>query len=949
MHSEFEPSSAFKQPDLGTAPGSDLSSSLSSRFEMSGADISSAHQYFQPGDLGAHFGAAPSFDAGALTAPITGAEVPAIATPLAGGDSVLAGVLAGVNEPISPIIQIIMRMPGAMGLMNSFFEMLANFFMNPMGMFDMLNPAFLGHQVAGAFSGLTSQSLPLTFSLLPAPLVGSMSGLANPMFSSDLLSTKLNISLAHSTSNLGSPSSLNFDGSGTLNASGIDPGKPLYEGAPAGTVSDPHGGILAGPGMSDTAAGSHIAGNTRLFSDQLAGGGGSGFNGMNLATKTPTSTLPTGLASNNLGSTTNGFGITPQSLQLGSPLARAGSMPAVGGLSDSVMPTTMNASNNALNPLAGSESLFAAPEAAKFDTSAFSPSLGSGSELGGGNQLIAMDNGSGMSDIGTKVAMDQPFRPTLGGNNQSVLERGMTAEPQGLKATQYTLDSPSASDTYSAITKPAAPPNTTPLAQKTASTAGLQQNAHGGNASVGSGNAHTALGDKSHSAAATHKPVEGHKSLAGSGKHAPSSDRGHFIKTTPRNSHAVEVQADPARAASGDAGTEATDGANALTDAPTDAASETVSYTIERGDCLWNIAKEHLGDGFKWQEIYELNQNVLGTNPDLIYPGTTIQLPGGGTEIASSTTAGAETYIVKPGDNLWDISREHLGSGTNWGDLYKANQDVIGANPRLIHPGQELTLPGTGDPTNVAQVDPTAAQADPAAQAQAVEVDPTMENGSTTGGDALSSDAPGGDLHSDASSMNQGTMQNSFSDYARQQPASLPTSSLPQSQSIPLGHSAPTSLTQANPIAHHPAANSASHISHAANHATGAGQAAAHAAPAAHHAAAASHTPAAHSAQVAANHAPAGLSHRVAASQAPMPQQDPQNVFSPSISQAPSGASVPHAASAMSNKGLPVIPANSQPIASGPDAAHAATPHPNNAVVSSSLFSDLQNFLKNRK
>lgn len=943
MHSEFEPSSAFKQPDLGTAPGSDLSSSLSSRFEMSGADISSAHQYFQPGDLGAHFGTAPSFDAGALTAPITGAEVPAIATPLAGGDSVLAGALAGVNEPISPIIQIIMRMPGAMGLMNSFFEMLANFFMNPMGMFDMLNPAFLGHQVAGAFSGLTSHSLPLSFSLLPAPLVGNMSGLANPMFSSDLLSTKLNLSLAHSTSNLGSPSSLNFDGSGTLNASGIDPGKPLYEGAPASAVSDPHGGILAGPGMSDTAAGSHIAGNTRLFSDQLAGGGGSGFNGMNLATKTPT-TLPTGLASNNLSSTTTGFGMAPQSLQMGSPLARAGSMPAVGGLSDSVMPTTMNASNNALNPLAGSDSLFAAPEAAKFDTSAFSPSLGSGSELGGGNQLIAMDNGSGMSDIGTKVAMDQPFRPTLGGNGQSVLERGMTAEPQGLKATQYTLDSPSASDTYSAITKPATVPNTTPLAQKTASTAGLQQNAAPGSAH--GNNAHSALGDKSHSAAATQKPVEAHKSLAGSGKHAPSSDRGHFIKTTPaRNSHSAELQADPARGAS-DAGAETTDAA--ATDAATDAPSETVSYTIERGDCLWNIAKEHLGDGFKWQEIYELNSNVLGTNPDLIYPGTTIQLPGGGTEIASST-AGAETYIVKPGDNLWDISREHLGSGTHWGDLYKANQDVIGANPRLIHPGQELTLPGTGDPTNVAQVDPTGAQADPTAQAQGVEVDPTMESGSTTGGDALSSDAPGGDLHSDASSMNQGTLQNSFSDYARQQPASLPTSSLPQSQSMPLGHSAPTSWPQANPIAHQPAASSASHISHAVNHATGAGQAAAHAAPAAHHAAAAAHTPAAHSAQVAANHAPAGPSHHAAASQAPMLQQDPQNVFSPSISQVPSGPTVPHSASAMSNKGLPVIPANSQPIASGPDAAHAATPHPNNAVVSSSLFSDLQNFLKNRK
>lgn len=938
MHSEFEPTSAFKQPDLGTAPGTDLSSSLSSRFEISGADISSAHQYFQPSDLTAatNFGSGPSFDAGALTTPLTGAEVPTLAVPglAPGGDAALAGALAGVNEPISPIIQIIMRMPGAMGLMNSFFEMLANFFLNPMGMFNMLDPTFLGHQVAGAISGLTSQSA-MTFSLMPA--VGNMSGLANPMFSSDLLSTKLNISLAHSTSNLGSPASAGFDGSGTLDASGLDPGKPLYEGAPSGAVSDPHGGILAGPGMSDVNAGTHIAGNTRLFSDQLAGGGGSGFNAMNLATKTPsTSTLPSGLTANNLSGSGSGLQMAPQSLNsinsIGSPFARAGSMPAIGQPNDSVMPTTLNASNNTLNPLSNSDSLFAAPEVAKYDTSAFAPSVGSGSDLGSGNQLIAMDNGAGMSDVGTKVAMDQPFRPTIGGSNggQTMLDRGMGAEPQGLKAQQLSLDSPTASDTYSAITKPATlPSNSTPVLPKTASTTGL----HGGNT-----HGTTPVGNKIHQPAAAHKAIDA--------KHVQSDHgRGQLINKShaPRNSHAVEAQTEPGSQAEAVDGLETTDAANPATDGATDAPAETVSYTIERGDCLWNIAKEHMGDGLKWQEIYELNQNVLGSNPDLIYPGTTIQLPGGGTEIASST-AGAEHYIVKPGDNLWDISKEHLGGGTHWGELYKANQDIIGANPRLIHPGQELTLPGTGDPTSVAQVDPSAAQADPTAQA--VEVDPTMENGGA-GGDALSSDAPAGDLHSDASSINQGTMQNGFSDYARQQPAGLPTSSLPQSQStMPLGHSTP--MPQANPIAQAPAASSASQIGHAASHST---HAVAHAAPVAHNAASAAHaTPTAHSASVAANHAPTNLNSQAAAAQAPMLQHDPQSVFSPSISStspAP-GVTSPVQHSAMS-KGLPVIPANSQPVPGGPDAAQAASTHSNNAVVSSSLFADLQNFLKNRK
>jgi LysM repeat protein len=144
------------------------------------------------------------------------------------------------------------------------------------------------------------------------------------------------------------------------------------------------------------------------------------------------------------------------------------------------------------------------------------------------------------------------------------------------------------------------------------------------------------------------------------------------------------------------------------------------SYTIKAGDNLWNIAREHLGSGLRWTEIYKMNTDVLGSNPSLIHTGTTIRLPGAGTEIA---TAGAEAgkYVVQPGDNLWDIASEHLGGGQHWGELYKANTDVIGSNPRLILPGQELSLSGqpgmqlashgpTVHPTVHPTVQPTVAQ-----------------------------------------------------------------------------------------------------------------------------------------------------------------------------------------------------------------------------------------------
>jgi nucleoid-associated protein YgaU len=51
--------------------------------------------------------------------------------------------------------------------------------------------------------------------------------------------------------------------------------------------------------------------------------------------------------------------------------------------------------------------------------------------------------------------------------------------------------------------------------------------------------------------------------------------------------------------------------------------------TVVQGDTLWGLAQQHLGDGLRWPEIYELNQETIGVNPDLIYPGQVFTIPGG--------------------------------------------------------------------------------------------------------------------------------------------------------------------------------------------------------------------------------------------------------------------------------------------------------------------------------
>lgn len=59
------------------------------------------------------------------------------------------------------------------------------------------------------------------------------------------------------------------------------------------------------------------------------------------------------------------------------------------------------------------------------------------------------------------------------------------------------------------------------------------------------------------------------------------------------------------------------------------AEEEVRTYTVQSGDCLWNIAKASVGNGSRWPELYELNTEVIGNNPNLIYPGQVLILPDG--------------------------------------------------------------------------------------------------------------------------------------------------------------------------------------------------------------------------------------------------------------------------------------------------------------------------------
>ena len=62
-----------------------------------------------------------------------------------------------------------------------------------------------------------------------------------------------------------------------------------------------------------------------------------------------------------------------------------------------------------------------------------------------------------------------------------------------------------------------------------------------------------------------------------------------------------------------------------LSRATEDAPQESV-YIVKKGDCLASIARKMTGSS-SWRDLYERNKDVVGSNPNLIYPGMKLIIP----------------------------------------------------------------------------------------------------------------------------------------------------------------------------------------------------------------------------------------------------------------------------------------------------------------------------------
>lgn len=75
------------------------------------------------------------------------------------------------------------------------------------------------------------------------------------------------------------------------------------------------------------------------------------------------------------------------------------------------------------------------------------------------------------------------------------------------------------------------------------------------------------------------------------------------------------------------------------------------TYNVAQGDTLWRIAKEKLGSGDRWRELYELNKNLL-SDPNRIFPGMVLKLPGAAPETKPEPKSeGGSGPLVRQGMN----------------------------------------------------------------------------------------------------------------------------------------------------------------------------------------------------------------------------------------------------------------------------------------------------------
>jgi nucleoid-associated protein YgaU len=124
------------------------------------------------------------------------------------------------------------------------------------------------------------------------------------------------------------------------------------------------------------------------------------------------------------------------------------------------------------------------------------------------------------------------------------------------------------------------------------------------------------------------------------------------------------------------------------------------TYVVRDGDTLSSIAVRFYGNARFAATIWDANYRLIGANPNAIFPGQRLTLPGINTRPAASTPLpnrgpiGQRTnYTIQQRDFLRWMAQRAYGNEMRWPEIYRANRNQLGVNPDLIYPGVTVFIP----------------------------------------------------------------------------------------------------------------------------------------------------------------------------------------------------------------------------------------------------------------
>lgn len=124
--------------------------------------------------------------------------------------------------------------------------------------------------------------------------------------------------------------------------------------------------------------------------------------------------------------------------------------------------------------------------------------------------------------------------------------------------------------------------------------------------------------------------------------------------------------------------------------------NRTVNYTVQSGDTLYAIAEKFYGDGSRWIEIREANNNLhesfLKTGQKLLIPNIPIIDNLNDIYLLQPGRSKNIVYKVKWEDSLYGIATALYNDGEKWREIYEINKEAI-ISVTDLPVGQILILP----------------------------------------------------------------------------------------------------------------------------------------------------------------------------------------------------------------------------------------------------------------